>query len=121
MNTRRFSLFALFVLCLCLAAQAEGLLPGEIASGKQIYTDVNGDSMTVPDQFRVSEEPDEQIIRTGAVIIGPDGSNYVMRGGGYNLMGGACRGGDYPAALRDPLPGNDHHPNVCFRIALFVR
>jgi hypothetical protein len=34
------------------------------------------------------------------------GSNYVMRGGGYNLMGGACRGGDYPAALRDPLPGN---------------
>ena len=45
MNTRRFSLFALFVLCLCLAAQAEGLLPGEIASGKQIYTDVNGDSM----------------------------------------------------------------------------
>ncbi|MBQ8094855.1 MAG: hypothetical protein IJ242_14970 [Clostridia bacterium] len=304
MNTRRFSLFALFVLCLCLAAQAEGLLPGEIASGKQIYTDVNGDSMTVPDQFRVSEEPDEQTIRTGAVIIGPDGSefvwipttvtpmgvrefgsyfsgsgsvscyydetdspvyqemiastekyggfylgryeasrgenglpasrrvsengpgrvwvqfspqdtvkacenlyadnntlqgffpwginwdtalqwlidsgsrtwedvardstawgnysddsfsagargnctgvweeakanniydlagnnwewtqerfgsNYVMRGGGYNLMGGACRGGDYPAALRDPLPGNDHHPNVCFRIALFVR
>ena len=66
MNTRRFSLFALFVLCLCLAAQAEGLLPGEIASGKQIYTDVNGDSMTVPDQFRVSEEPDEQTILQAA-------------------------------------------------------
>ena len=49
------------------------------------------------------------------------GSNYVMRGGGYNLMGGACRGSDYPAALRDPLPGNNHHPNVCFRIGLFVK
>ena len=47
--------------------------------------------------------------------------NYVMRGGGYNLMGGACRGSDYPAALRDPLPGNNHHPNVCFRIGLFVK
>ena len=46
--------------------------------------------------------------------------NYVMRGGGYNLMGGACRGSDYPAALRDPLPGNEH-PNVTFRVALFVR
>ena len=34
------------------------------------------------------------------------GSNYVMRGGGYNLMG---------------LPGNNHHPNVTFRVALFVK
>ena len=49
-----------------------------------------------------------------------NGSNYVMRGGGYNLMGGACSGSRYPAALRDPLPGNNHHPNVCFRIGLFV-
>lgn len=47
--------------------------------------------------------------------------NYVMRGGGYNLMGGSCSGADYPAALRDPLPGNDHHPNVTFRVALFVK
>ena len=47
--------------------------------------------------------------------------NYVMRGGGYNLMGGACRGGDYPAVLRDPLPGNNHHPNVCFRSALYLK
>lgn len=47
--------------------------------------------------------------------------DYVMRGGGYNLMGGACRGSDYPAALRDPLPGNDHHPNVTFRIALYLK
>lgn len=49
------------------------------------------------------------------------GSNYVMRGGGYNLMGGACPGNRYPAALRDPLPGNDHHPNVTFRAALYVK
>ena len=48
------------------------------------------------------------------------GSNYVMRGGGYNLMGGSCSGSHYPAALRDPLPGNSNHPNVCFRIALFI-
>ena len=49
------------------------------------------------------------------------GGSYVMRGGGYNLMGGSCPGDRYPAALRDPLPGNDHHPNVTFRVALFVR
>ena len=49
------------------------------------------------------------------------GTNYVMRGGGYNLMGGACPGDRYPAALRDPLPGNNHHPNVCFRIGLYVK
>lgn len=47
--------------------------------------------------------------------------SYVMRGGGYNLMGGSCRGCDYPAALRDPLPGNDHHPNVVFRVGLYVK
>ena len=49
------------------------------------------------------------------------GGNYVMRGGGYNLMGGACPGDSFPAALRDPLPGNDHHPNVTFRVALYVK
>ena len=48
------------------------------------------------------------------------GSNYVMRGGGYSLMGGGCPGDCYPAALRDPLPGNNHHPNVVFRPALYV-
>ena len=48
------------------------------------------------------------------------GGSYVMRGGGYNLMGGACPGSKYPAALRDPLPGNDHHPNVTFRLGLYV-
>ena len=49
------------------------------------------------------------------------GTNYVMRGGGYNLMGGNCEGSRYPAALRDPLPGNSNHPNVVFRIGLFVK
>ena len=48
------------------------------------------------------------------------GSSYVMRGGGYNLMGGACPGSRYPAALRDPLPGNSNHPNVCFRVGLYL-
>ncbi len=50
-----------------------------------------------------------------------NGSNYVMRGGGYNLMGGACNGDDFPAAVRDPLPGNNHHPNVTFRVALYLK
>ena len=48
------------------------------------------------------------------------GSNYVMRSGGYNLMGGSCPGSRYPAAIRDPLPGNNHHPNVCFRVGLYL-
>ena len=48
------------------------------------------------------------------------GSNYVMRGGGYSLMGGSCPGSRYPAAVRDPLPGNNHHPNVTFRVALII-
>ena len=47
--------------------------------------------------------------------------NYVMRSGGYNLMGGPCNGDRYPAAIRDPLPGNDHHPNVVFRSALYLK
>ena len=49
------------------------------------------------------------------------GSNYVMRSGGYSLMGGGCAGSDFPASVRDPLPGNNHHPNVAFRIGLFVK
>ena len=46
--------------------------------------------------------------------------SYAMRGGGYNLMGGSCSGSSFPAALRNHLPGNDHHPNVCFRVALYL-
>lgn len=49
------------------------------------------------------------------------GDNYVMRSGGYNLMGGECTGSSFPAANRDPLPGNDHHPNVSFRVALYLK
>ena len=48
------------------------------------------------------------------------GDNYVMRSGGYNLMGGECTGYSFPAANRDPLPGNNHHPNVSFRVALYL-
>ena len=49
------------------------------------------------------------------------GSCYVMRGGGYSIMGGPCPGNYFPAAIRDPLPGSSHHPNVCFRVGLFVK
>ena len=49
------------------------------------------------------------------------GDNYVMRSGGYNLMGGECTGSSFPAANRDPLPGNNHHPNVSFRVALYIK
>ena len=49
------------------------------------------------------------------------GSSYVMRSGGYNLMGGECTGSSFPAANRDPLPGNNHHPNVTFRVALYLK
>ena len=49
------------------------------------------------------------------------GESFVMRGGGYSLMGGSCPGSRYPAAIRDPLPGNNHHPNVTFRVALYVK
>ena len=46
---------------------------------------------------------------------------YVMRGGGSTIMGGPCRGDQFPAALRDPLPGSSHHPNVTFRVALYLK
>ena len=49
------------------------------------------------------------------------GGNYVMRGGGNSIMGFACEGDMAPAAVRDPLPGSSHHPNVTFRVALFLK
>ena len=49
------------------------------------------------------------------------GISYVMRGGGYNMAGGACPGNKYPAALRDPLPGTDFHSNATFRLAIFIK
>ena len=49
------------------------------------------------------------------------GGSYVMRGGGRTIMGGPAYGRYFPAAVRDPLPGNDYHPNVTFRIGLFVK
>ena len=47
--------------------------------------------------------------------------SYVMRGGGESIMGGPCNGNQFPAALRDPLPGSSHHPNVTFRVALYLK
>ena len=49
------------------------------------------------------------------------GESYVMRSGGYSLMGGECTGSSFPAANRDPLPGNNHHPNVSFRVSLYLK
>ena len=49
------------------------------------------------------------------------GDSYVMRSGGYNIMGSACTGSSFPAANRDPLPGNNHHPNVSFRVSLYLK
>ena len=49
------------------------------------------------------------------------GSSYVMRGGGNSIMGFACEGDMAPAAIRDPLPGSSHHPNVTFRVALYLK
>ena len=48
-------------------------------------------------------------------------SDYVMRGGGSTIMGSGASGSAYPAAIRNPLPGNSHHPNVCFRVGLFLK
>ncbi len=50
-----------------------------------------------------------------------NGTSYVMRGGGSTIMGGGASGSAYPAAIRNPLPGNSHHPNVCFRVGLFLK
>ena len=33
--------------------------PGETAAGKSVYTDANGDTAVIPDQFAVSSEEDE--------------------------------------------------------------
>ena len=47
--------------------------------------------------------------------------SYVMRGGGNSIMGYGCEGDMAPAAIRDPLPGSSHHPNVAFRVALYLK
>ena len=46
--------------------------------------------------------------------IGIDGNHAT-------LMGGPCRGDHCPAAIRDPLPGSKYHPNVTFRMVLFLK
>lgn len=49
------------------------------------------------------------------------GGGYAARAGGYSIMGGDCTGYNYPVVFRSGLPGNDHHPNITFRIALYLR
>ena len=48
------------------------------------------------------------------------GEGYAARAGGYSIMGGACPGYHYPVVFRSGLPGNDHHPNITFRVALYL-
>ena len=46
--------------------------------------------------------------------------NYAARAGGYSIMGGPCNGDAYPVVFRSSLPGNNHHPNITFRVALYL-
>ncbi len=48
------------------------------------------------------------------------GGGYAARSGGYSIMGGACNGNYYPAAVRSGLSANDHHPNIGFRLAMYI-
>ena len=41
------------------------------------YTDSNGDVAYIPANFSVSGKQGERVIRSGLVVIGPDGSEYV--------------------------------------------
>lgn len=51
--------------------------PVENITQATVYTDPYGDVAYIPQEFKVSEKTDEQSIRTGLVVIGPDGSEYV--------------------------------------------
>ena len=51
--------------------------PGETAATKSKYIDGNGDSAVIPAKFTVSDREDEQTIRSGLVVIGPDESEFV--------------------------------------------
>ena len=41
------------------------------------YSDANGDIAFIPADFKISGNPTERTIKTGLVVIGPDGSEYV--------------------------------------------
>jgi hypothetical protein len=55
----------------------ETAVPGQPVQGLTAYVDSNGDRAYIPDGFSVSAEESEQLIATGLVIIGPDGSEFV--------------------------------------------
>ena len=48
------------------------------------------------------------------------GDCYAARAGGYTIMGGPANGDVYPVVYRSALPGNNHHPNISFRPALYL-
>ena len=56
---------------------SEYAIPGEVVNENKPYKDANGDTATIPKGFEVSEDPDEQTIETGLVVIAPDGSEFV--------------------------------------------
>lgn len=115
------------------------LQPGQMSTETSVYVDTNGDVAIVPKDFCVSTKADEQTISTGVVVIGPDGSEFVwvpttstvlaIRDLGSYVSWGSDPDDYwdetdlplYQAALRDPLPGNGRHPNVVFRVALFIQ
>lgn len=63
-----------------------------------IYKDANGDTATIPENFQVSRKQGEDVINTGLVVRGPDGSEFVwVPVGDINTMsqcetaGGDCK------------------------------
>ncbi len=53
-------------------------------------------------------------------LYGTEG-NHAVRGGSYSFMGRSCTGADCPATARSNTPDNDHHPNLTFRVALYLK
>ena len=43
----------------------------------EIYEDPNGETIPIPDGFTVSEDPTEQTVETGVVVIDPNGNEWV--------------------------------------------
>ena len=61
--------------------ESAAVIPGIPVKKDTPYTTINSDggkdTATIPKGFEVSEDPDEQTIETGLVVIAPDGSEFV--------------------------------------------
>ena len=64
-----------------VAFESAAVIPGIPVKKDTPYTTINSnggkDTATIPKGFEVSEDPDEQTIETGLVVIAPDGSEFV--------------------------------------------